>query len=372
MHEDDVEVTALARRFTQELVRLDTTSESPGEVAGLETVAGWFAERGDLEVILREDADGEPTGLVVVPRGEREDLLLLSSHVDTVPADPSGWTHDPWGAEIVDGWLYGRGASDMKSGLAAQAAALLSAPAGCRAGFAVSRNEENGCRGTLEVIEALRGAGASAGALIVGEPTDGELVLGHKGPLWVDVTTEGVAAHGSTPELGVSAIAAMSDLIARAARELPLREHPELGRESVNIGRIVGGTIRNAVPEHCAIAVDMRTVDADPEPLLAWWRAQPEVAQVIIDTHLPALWTSPEDPWVASLQAPLAPRPVGFGTEAGLLAAAFELERAVIWGPGPMSSMHAVDERVRLTALDEAARGYRAAVLGWDPGTAAG
>lgn len=355
----------LARRLTAELIAIDTTSVTPGEVAGLRTVGSWFADRDDLEVILHDGPDGEPAALLVLPRVGRSDLLLFSSHIDTVPADLTGWTHSPWSAVVEDGWLYGRGASDMKSGLAAQAAALLTSAPGAAAGLAVSRNEENGCRGTVDVVAALRAAGAGIGALIVGEPTDGRLVLGHKGPLWIDVATAGVAAHGSTPELGVSAIAAMATLIRRASDELPLREHPALGRESLNIGRIEGGVIRNAVPEHCSIQVDMRTVDADPEPLLRWWRAQPEVAAVSVDVHLPALWTDPDDPWVATLEAPRAARPVGFGTEAGLLAAEFGVGRAVIWGPGPMDVMHARDERVALTAIDDAANGYGCAIAGW-------
>lgn len=359
------EAAELARRLTADLIAIDTTSVTPGEVAGLAKVASWFSDRDDLEVILHPGSDGEPAALLVLPRGDRSGLLLFSAHIDTVPADPSAWTRDPWGATVEDGWLYGRGSSDMKSGLAAQAAALLTSPPGVRAGLAVSRNEENGCRGTVDVIAALRLAGAEVAALIVGEPTDGALVLGHKGPLWVDVTTVGTAAHGSTPELGVNAISKMAALIQRAEAELPLRDHAALGRESLNIGRIDGGVIRNAVPERCVIRVDMRTVDADPEPLLDWWRAQPEVADVTVDVHLPALWTDPDDPWVATLDAPRAPRPVGFGTEAGLLAAEFELERAVIWGPGPMDVMHAVDERVSLQAIDEAARGYVGALAGW-------
>lgn len=360
----DETTTERARRLTAELVRIDTTSTGEGEVAGLRAVAGWFADRDDLEILTPLDEDGQPAALLVLPRGQRSDLLLLSGHIDTVPAEASGWSHDQWGAEIADGWLYGRGASDMKSGLAAQAAALLGSPRGVRAGLAVSRNEENGCRGTAAVIAALRAAGASVGALIVGEPTDGRLVLGHKGPLWIDVATAGVAAHGSTPELGVSAIEKMTALLARVPG-LPLREHVALGRESVNIGTVRGGSIRNAVPERCVIQVDLRTVDPDPEPLLAWWRAQPEVEAVEIDVHLPALWTEPDDPWVATLDAPLAPRPVGFGTEAGPLAAEFGLTRAVIWGPGPMDCMHAIDERVALASIDAAAAGYADAVGRW-------
>lgn len=360
------DLTATARDLTARLVRVDTTAATAGEIDGLRLVAGCFAGRDDVEVRWHTAEDGEPLALLVLPAdGPRDDLLLFSGHVDTVPASSHGWKRDPWGAEIEDGWLHGRGTSDMKSGLAAQIAALLAAPAGSRAALAVSRNEENGCQGTVDVVAALRAAGAGIGALIVGEPTDGELILGHKGPLWLDVTTTGVAAHGSTPERGVSAIAKMADVLTRMADGLPLRTHPGLGRESVNVGTITGGTLRNIVPERCRIEVDLRTVDPDPSPLVGWFEAQPEVDEVRVAVHLPALWTDPDDPWVATLSARPAGRTVGYGTEAGPLAAEFGIARAVVWGPGPTAFMHVVDEAVRLADIDAAAVGYLDAIRAW-------
>ncbi len=359
------DLTTQARRLTADLIRIDTTAATAGEVAGLRFVAGLFAERDDLEVVLPTGDDGEPTCLLVLPRGPRTNLLLLSAHVDAVPAPRAAWSLDPFGAVESDGWLYGRGASDMKSGLAAQAAAVLASEPGAPVALAVSRNEENGCQGSPDVVAGLQAAGVTVGALIVGEPTAGRIILGHKGPLWIDVTTAGTAAHGSTPERGESAILKMNRLVERATRELPLRTHEWLGTETMNIGRIEGGTLRNMVPDHCRIEVDLRTVDPDPEPLLSWWRDQPETAEVSVYQFLPSVATPADDPWVLSLGREVVPQPVGFGTEAGPIAGEFGVKHVVLWGPGPLDCMHAPDERVRLDDIDTTAVGYLDAIRGW-------
>lgn len=359
-------VAARAVDITADLIRLDTTADTLGEIDGLSYVAGLFADRHDFRVITPRDAAGEPTGLLLVPREVRGTVLLLSGHIDTVRAVEEGWEYGPWSGVVdADGWLHGRGASDMKSGLAAQISAVLAAPEGAQVALAVSRNEENGCLGSAAIIEAIRAAGLSVGAIIVGEPTDGEIVLGHKGPFWFTVTTRGKAAHGSTPERGVSAIAKLAHLLVRAETELPLRTHPYLGAETINVGIIEGGTMRNIVPDFSRAEIDVRLVDADTSEIRGWWLAQPETDELIVDVEHPGLATDANDAWVQSLVAPVAVSPVGFGTEAGPFSAGLDVSRVVVWGPGPKRWMHSVDERVRVVDIAEAARGYLAAIEGW-------
>jgi len=354
-----------ARELAAQLIRIDTTATTAGEIDGLRHIAALVADRDDLVADFPPNEAGEPAALILRPRQVSGDVLVLSGHVDTVPADPAGWANDPWSGVSVDGWLHGRGASDMKSGLAALVTAYLAAPAGTRAVLAVSRNEESGCQGAPDVVRGLRAAGLHPAALIVGEPTDGRIVLGHKGPLWITVGSTGRAAHGSTPEQGDNAIVKLATVLARAETDLPFRTHPGLGRESVNIGTVRGGTIRNIVPDRAVAEIDLRTVQPDPEPLLDWWRTQPGISDVTVDVHLPAFWTEPTDPWVATLPAPVSGEPVGFGTEAGPLAAEFGIEHAVIWGPGPTDRMHVPDEAVRLEAIDDAEAGYLKVLRDW-------
>lgn len=354
--------------ITQALVQIETTTDTSGEFAGLQYVAGLFAHRTDLVLTTPLRDNGEWSALLISPAHVTGPLLVLSGHIDTVPVtEPEQWQHPPLGAFIDDeGWLWGRGASDMKSGLAALIHAVLVSEPGAPVALAVSRLEEVGCQGTVDVVAALQQANVEVGALIVAEPTAGRVVTGHKGPLWLRIETAGVAAHGSTPERGVNAITAMSRLLLRAGEELPRRSHPVLGTETLNIGVITGGTLRNIVPDSCRAEIDIRTVDADVTPLIEWWTGQPERPQVTTIVHSPSLSTDPGDTWVGSLSGELADEPVGFGTEAGPLAHELGLTRAVVWGPGPLDRMHTRDERVAVSAIERAAEGYAAAITNWE------
>lgn len=366
----ELSATEIARR----LIRIDTTSETAGEVRALEEIAGLLRQRDDWDVRLPRDSSGDVTGLLAVPRAFSGPLLLLSGHVDAVPVSASreGWTHDPFGAAIDDGWLYGRGASDMKSGLAGMVAAVLASPHGSGVALAVSRDEENGCRGTRAILEAIGDASVPIGAIIVGEPTDGLVVPGHKGNVWATVTVRGRAAHGSTPERGVNAVLRMSRLLLRADDELPRREDPYLGRETLNVGVIRGGELRNIVPDWCAADIDLRTVDPDITAVLEWWAAQPERPEVDVYARFAPVRTNPHDLWVRSLAGEVSDRPVAFGTEAGPLSEGLSVSRAVIWGPGATDCMHSAEERVRVDILEETARGYAAAVDEWGRWAAVG
>src|SRR3712207_2283818 len=127
-----------------------------------------------------------------------------------------------------------------------------------------------------------------------------QVVLGHKGALWLAVRTAGRAAHGSTPERGHNAVLDLAALLARAGGVLPFRTHPFLGTETWNPGVVAGGTVPNVVPDRAEVVVDMRTV-ANGGDLLAWWRAQPEVADVEVRVDLPPVGTPADDPGVDSL-----------------------------------------------------------------------
>lgn len=152
----------------------------------------------------------------------------------------------------------------MKGGLGAQIAAMVQSGPTAAVALAVSTREEWGCAGSPDVLATLDQAGLhtdfEVAAMIVAEPTNGQIVLGHKGPLWLDITVRGVAAHGSMPELGESAITKAARLILRAGSEMPRRQHPRLGADTLNVGMIRGGDMRNIVPSECLICADIRTV----------------------------------------------------------------------------------------------------------------
>jgi succinyl-diaminopimelate desuccinylase len=351
---------AVCRQLLADLVRIDSTSGEEGEARALTFVATWLSENCPGQVRLNYALDGSPTALVIHPAlNDGRPLLLFSAHIDTVPVgDISTWPHNPFEAVTVGDRMFGRGTSDMKSGLAAAMVAVAELlHDGAAVALAVSTGEEVGCLGATDVAELL--SGIPVAAIIVPESTLNEVVLGHRGALWLTVSTAGVAAHGSTPERGKNAIADAVTLLGRL-HELPLLEHTHLGRESVNVGTIHAGTVPNIVPDHCELQIDVRVVNADSRRLVDWLQAQPEVANVAVTLDLAAVWTDPGDAWVHGLGAPIAEAPASYFTDASVLTAALPAEiPVVVWGPGDPALVHTTRESVSLSALDAALDNYR-------------
>ncbi len=253
-----------------ELVAID--SENPGLVPGgagegaiADFCGRWLAERG-FAVERLERHPGRPS-IVAVSRGTGGGRsLMLNGHIDTVGL--AGYDGDPLEPVMRDGRLYGRGAYDMKCGVAAMMAAAAASRAASRRGdliLALVADEEAASLGTAEVLEAY-----AADEALVCEPTELEVVVAHKGFAWFDVEVVGRAAHGSRPDLGVDAIVMAGRFLVELGR---LQErlaagprHPVLGTGSVHAGVIAGGAEPSTYPERCRITVERRTVpgeDAD-------------------------------------------------------------------------------------------------------------
>lgn len=358
-----------ARDLLVDLVRIDSTSGTPGEADALLFVAEVLRREcaGSGIVSIGYTPGGTPDAVAVVPaaRPESSPLLLFSAHIDVVPVnDHTAWTHDPFGAHIASGRLFGRGSSDMKSGLAAALVAVVELlREGRPVALAVSTGEEVGCRGAASVAELLREH--PIGAVIVPESTANEVVLGHRGALWLRVTTSGRAAHGSTPGLGVNAIEKAAAVIGRVS-ELPLLWHPQLGWESVNVGTIAGGSVPNIVPDRCVLDIDHRVIDDDGARLTEWWMSQPEVSAVDTVLDLAPVWTSADDAWVRGLGAPVSERPASYFTDASVLVRSLPAGApVVVWGPGDPAVVHTVDESVDLRAVEDARLHYLRVGRAW-------
>jgi len=294
--------------------------------------------------------------------------LLFACHVDTVPVgDPSRWSFDPLAARVDDGVLLGRGASDMKGGIAAAVGAFMTAAAqGQPVALLLTSDEEIGSLGARAAAPAM--AEASIGAVIVPEATGRGVHLGHRGALWLEIRTTGRAAHGSTPELGHNAALDLVSVLQRAGTALPLADETFLGTESWNLGVLTAGTVPNVVPDTALALVDHRVV-ADGRHLRRWWSDQPEVGSVRDVIALPAVSTSPDDAWVDSLDAPISTRPVSYFTDGSVLAGATSAP-VVIWGPGSPGRMHAADEQVSVSELELCAVDFTRAALAWGRGSA--
>ncbi|SFP66029.1 succinyl-diaminopimelate desuccinylase [Geodermatophilus dictyosporus] len=347
------------------------------ELVGRSTVSGDADGQRDLQgavtevlhehaphLLVTEGRDRDhPWRLLRTPADPGRRQLLLACHVDTVPVpDAAAWQRDPFGAQLEDGRVWGRGGSDMKAGVVAAVAALAAADPQAPVSLLLTSDEEIGSRGAAAAAAAV--AELPVGAVVVPEATGNEVVLGHKGALWLAVRTAGRAAHGSTPERGHNAVLDLVALLARAGTALPFRSDPFLGTETWNPGVVAGGTVPNVVPDRAEVVVDMRTV-ADGEGLLSWWRAQPEVADVEVRVDLPPVGTPEGDPWVATLPAPVRPTPATYFTDASVLVQVVDGAPIVVWGPGTPAVMHAVDEYVELAELEQAAAAFSDVVAAW-------
>src|SRR5262249_1136856 len=249
--------------LTQELVRFKTINPPGDERACAERLAS-LLENAGFAVDLMPFGGGRAQ-LVARIGGTAEKLPLgFTGHLDTVPLGAQPWSVDPLAAEIVDGKLYGRGSSDMKSGVAAFVAASISLADKLQGTpgvvLFITAGEETSCTGAAGLARASTPL-PGVGALVVAEPTGNQTMVGHKGALWLEAVTTGVTAHGSMPEKGINAVykaaravAALQDFDFNFAR------HDVLGSPTLNVGNIHGGLNINSVPDRAAIGINIRTI----------------------------------------------------------------------------------------------------------------
>ena len=253
----------------------DLISDAPGETEIAHFIAGWL-DRAGLEVQLSEAAPGRPN-VVGIARGTGGGkTLLLNGHMDTVATGDMPHPHDP---TIKNGCLYGRGAYDMKGGVAACMHAVAAAKQLNLRGdviFTGVVDEEYASIGTMDLAKRFHADGA-----VVAEFTELQMIVAHKGFVWLEVETMGKAAHGSRPDLGVDAIAQMGDVLVKLKKlGKDLRAKPShrlLGSGSIHASLIKGGRELSSYPEHCVLSVERRTLPGEtPE------EAEAELAKIVI------------------------------------------------------------------------------------------
>lgn len=259
-------MTSALQELTAELVSIDSTnpslsSTSAGEKEIAAFVADWCRDRSlDVRIV---DADGRPN-VVAVARGTGGGRsLILNGHLDTVGVDGM---NDAFRPTVDGGKMYGRGAGDMKASVAAMMATLASARTMALRGDVVMTavaDEEAYSVGTTAVLDS----GVTADAAIVTEPTNGDVVVAHKGFVWADVIAQGRAAHGSRPADGLDAITKMGAFLQRLGElqaELENRTgDPLLGPGSVHASVITGGREMSSYPATCRLGVERRTVPGE-------------------------------------------------------------------------------------------------------------
>ena len=252
-------------RLLEELVRIDSVNPGldpggPGELVIAGHVQQWATGHG-LNVERAGDP-ARPSLIISTTRTGPGPTLLLCGHLDTVG---HGTMTNPTTPRLADGRLHGRGAYDMKGGLAAAltAATRLNHPdhPGTVIVAAVA-DEEHLSLGAAAVLESV-----SADAAIVTEPTELSVAVTHRGFAWIEISVAGVAAHGSRPELGVDAIVAAGPVLTGLAglqRRLAAVRHPDLGPGTVHASLISGGQDASTIPGRCTLLVERRTIPGEP------------------------------------------------------------------------------------------------------------
>jgi acetylornithine deacetylase len=244
-----------------ESINPDVVADGSGEADIARFVAEW-CERAGLDTSLTEPAPGRPN-VVAVARGSGGGRsLMLNAHMDTVGI---AGMDDPFSPRLDGGRLYGRGAYDMKGSLAACMLATAEAEQrGLRGDVVLTAvaDEEFASIGTEAIAAAMR-----AEAAIVTEPTEMRIAVAHRGFVHVEIETEGRAAHGSLPELGIDAIAKMGRVLVGMERlDVDLRANPihvHLGSGSVHASLIEGGQEYSSYPARCLLQAERRTIPGD-------------------------------------------------------------------------------------------------------------
>jgi acetylornithine deacetylase len=340
-----------------------------GNRAVCELLAGWLEPLG-FQVTLRP-VPGLPGKFnLVAKHGVGEDGLVLAGHTDTVPFDAARWRHDPFGAEVRDGRLYGLGSADMKSFLAvaAHAAARIDL-AGLTRPLVIlgTADEESGMGGARALVAAGERLGARA---LVGEPTGLRPINRHKGVLMERIRIEGRSGHASDPAAGLNAIdgamaviTALHDFVDHLAAELPDLGFPVPG-PTLNVGAIRGGDNPNRICASCELDVDLRLV---PGMTTTSTRAG---LRAVIGRMLEGSGFQLEFTALFEGIDPLAPGDrhalgdaceqaaghacgaVNFGTE-GPLFQQLDME-VVVMGPGEIAVAHQPDESIALADVHRA------------------
>jgi len=363
--------------LTQDLIRFETINPPGNETPCARYIGRLLEEAGFETRFFEMDANRENL-IARIGRGGDRLPLGFTGHTDVVPLGAAPWTVEPFGAEIADGKVYGRGSTDMKGGVAAfVAAAIKMAPvleAGPGAVLIITAGEERGCEGANFLVRNK--LLPEAGALLVAEPTSNRLLAGHKGVFWLEGLTRGVTAHGSMPEEGVNAVyKAARAVTALSAMDVSDLRHEVLGPPTLNVGWLRGGININSVPDEARFGLDIRLVPGiDRDALLSRLQsiAGNDVAFEVKGTSDP-VWTDPADPWIEEVSVivkSIMGRQSGIGgasyfTDAAALKPGLGNPPTIVLGPGEPALAHQTDEYCLVSRIEEAEAIYTEIIARW-------
>ncbi|HKQ23351.1 MAG TPA: M20 family metallopeptidase [Burkholderiales bacterium] len=367
-----------AIELTKQMVRMNTINP-PGDEEHCARHLGVLLENAGFKVTYHTLSSKRASLVATIGGSSEKAPLCFTGHIDTVPLGAAKWKMDPFAADTDAGKLYGRGTSDMKSGVAAFVTACVNLSGKLQRSpgleLVITAGEETGCQGAFQLSQKS-GALGRAGAVVVCEPSSNYPFVGHKGAFWLNARTRGVTSHGSMPEKGVNAVF-------KAARAVAVLEkfrfanppHALMGQATLNVGTIRGGLNINSVPDEAVIGIDIRTVPNVRHAELKDELERRLGVDVELETllDLESVFTAPEDPWIQEVfevMRPILgsrpePRAATYFTDAAALNLVYGTPPTIILGPGEALLAHQTDEYCVVERVAESVGAYEEIARRW-------
>ncbi len=374
------------KEMLRKLIQAETTTEK-GELASAHIISEQLSRSGIAGRIDSWGA-GRANFIAQIDSSGHRAALLFACHLDVVPPGEAKWQHPPFDAVESEGRIYGRGSADMKGGITAVVTAVSRiVESGVKLEgdiilFAAAGEETDSC-GAKRFIRDWSGQLPQLAGVVIPEPTDFEIVTAHRGILWLKITTSGKAAHGSTPQLGVNAIASMRAFLNEldnfkirfsAAGRLTAEPHQLLDKCSMSINTITSGKAINVVPDMCSIGIDIRTLPSqdhqdiidDFQKIFAKLKQENSqfCAEVSVVREVGALETNNDCDFVRNFCSAVGTsetRAVGFTTDGPFFASLGV--PVVIFGPGKGELCHKPDEYIEISDVEKAVEHYKNIIL---------
>jgi succinyl-diaminopimelate desuccinylase len=365
------------KELLKKLIQAEST-ESSGELAAAQVVSDEFAKFGIKSEI--ETWDNKRANITAhIKSSGKKPALLFACHLDVVGPGQAAWKYPPFKAVESDGKIFGRGATDMKGGIASSVAAIckiVSSGAKLQGDiiFTAVAGEETDSSG-VEKFTAKQSQLPECIGILIPEPTDFTIVSAHRGILWLEIFTKGKTAHGSMPQLGINAITSMCRFLNELDNyDIGAKTHELLGKCSMSVNMISGGKTLNAVPDHCSCAIDIRIIPGvNPDDIINDFRKifdklksqYPEFeAEISLNRLAFPLETDKKCPFARELCSCLSIKetvPVGFTTDGPHFA---KLGYPVlIFGPGKPEICHKPDEFIEIADLERAVLNYEQIIM---------
>lgn len=374
--------------LTRALLQYNTINPPGMEEACAAHLGKLLADAG-FEVREHAFQPGRTSVIATIGGKQEKPPICFTGHLDIVPLGAKAWTHDPFAGETDGDRLFGRGSTDMKSGIAGFVIAALNLAPHLKdkpgVTLVLTASEEVGCEGAKYLAEQK--LLDRAGAIVVAEPTSNYPYVGHKGLIWVEIETVGKTAHASMPDQGDNAILKMASVIEDLSRfnwkhHCGVDCHHVMGKPTMNIATVHGGLNTNSVPDQVKLTVDMRTVPGiDHDTLCAAIDsiiAGRGKLRRIVET--PPLYSEPDE-WIESVFAQAAPycertptpETIMFSTDGADLKRGYIAASAangavptVILGPGEPQLAHQTDEWCSIARLEQSVQLFENIMREWN------